>query len=84
MILFQTLYLPTGFFIGRRFTSFSVCASYTTSAPSPTPEGEVPQPISRPNSCRLYNGMVLEGVGNRAFYARCGVSTEIWILSPNT
>jgi len=58
--------------------------SYTTSAPSPTPQGEVPQPISRPNSCRLYNGMVLEGVGNRAFYARCGVSTEIWILSPNT
>lgn len=27
VILFQTLYLPTGFFIGRRFTSFSVTAS---------------------------------------------------------
>ena len=27
LILFQTLYLPTGFFIGRRFTSFSVAAS---------------------------------------------------------
>ena len=27
VILFQTLYLPTGFFIGRRFTSFSVSAS---------------------------------------------------------
>ena len=25
MILFQTLYFPTGFFIGRRFTSFKVC-----------------------------------------------------------
>ena len=36
VILFQTLYLPTGLFMGRRLTSFSVCASNTMMAPSPS------------------------------------------------
>jgi hypothetical protein len=34
MTLLCTLYLPTGFFMGMRFTSASVRASKTMSAPS--------------------------------------------------
>ena len=34
VILFHTLYLPTGLLMGRRLTSLKVCASNTTTAPS--------------------------------------------------
>jgi hypothetical protein len=40
VILFQTLYLPTGFDIGIRFTSASVAASNTMMAP---PDKELPE-----------------------------------------